>query len=61
MTEPTPDEANEADRVEQDTPVDEPGAPVNPQPTAPATSEADDGDLAESAIEVPYDEDDDRR
>jgi hypothetical protein len=51
-----PLEANEADALEQGTPVEEPAPNAGPQGGA----EVDDGDLAESRREVPVD-DDERR
>jgi hypothetical protein len=51
-----PDEAAEADVIEQDTPVEEAAPLAGPQ----GGSEADDGDLAESAREVPADDDEHR-
>jgi hypothetical protein len=57
MTEPTvPDEVDAADAAEQQTPVEEAAPNAGPQ----GGSEADDGDLAESAREVPHG-DDERR
>lgn len=52
-----PLEANESDALEQDTPVEEPAPYAGPQ----GGSEADEGDLAESALEVPLDDEDERR
>jgi hypothetical protein len=57
MTEPQlPEEADAADAAEQQTPVEEAAPNAGPQ----GGDEADDGDLAESAREVPVD-DDERR
>ena len=51
-----PTEADEADVAEQDTPVDEAAPFAEP----PSHEEADEGDLAESAREVPLPEDERR-
>jgi len=51
-----PVEADEADTIEQRTPYDEPA----PAAGGPASLEADEGDLAESAQEVPIPDDDEQ-
>lgn len=55
-------EVTEADLAEQQTPVrpDDEGAAGVPAPDTDTTVEADEGDLAEQALVVPLDEDEDR-